>query len=679
MTSFGSSGRQPHDQLLRSMVFRVSSPLLVDLPPGKYRVHWVEGHIFAYPSANLACDYAVSLKVGDKITPVRKAAQDLAERIRYFYQRDRVDYIPGEDRWSRYMADCFSPLEGDVENTGPQLKLEIHTQPANRSNLAFLIIYPIDKANVIEPEIAALWQDIRSRFNQLTFMPVTPQMAQTMRLPGLHEELVNPSAATKRAETLAALPTAKDGLVIFQRDCAEEVYPDTVPAAEHIVSEISTAGAPGEIASLAINLHALKDFSGVQIQLDEFTSPDGKKIARDRSDLRFARYSHRMSGQQSHGDWKFMIMPWFLVYRDEIELKKSMSVRYWLNVDVPPQTSAGKYTATARISAKGLAPKTIKLHIDVWPIKLDPAPADVEFSTLWTMSLEWAPTPDGGWLGKTLRMDPVEAQKWSKTLSEATLQRCAAELKLMKRYGLNLVYSRMSEPKFREFKGGGAWLELTPDIAGILPMVELSTVATRSYVAGDPYGSLYKFDETNVNAAKAGGKKPVLFGPPKGWSDIQQEYGIYRFCSGFFLWRLGANGCVYDPWQSNWGDPYHPFDNHCSEWGSLCVPASHDWPTLNPSVVLEGIREGITDYRYLVTLERLIKEKAGQPAAAAAQQYLDGLRKSIQPAGTHYFAPAGNYNGGWDNTWHQKDTAWKASDYAEARKQIATHIAALQK
>ena len=55
---------------------------------------------------------------------------------------------------------------------------------------------------------------------------------------------------------------------------------------------------------------------------------------------------------------------------------------------------------------------------------------------------------------------------------------------------------------------------------------------------------------------------------------MQQEAGIYRFCSGFFLWRLGAGGCVYDPWRADWGDPYHPFDNHVGEWGSLCVPAN---------------------------------------------------------------------------------------------------------
>jgi hypothetical protein len=173
----------------------------------------------------------------------------------------------------------------------------------------------------------------------------------------------------------------------------------------------------------------------------------------------------------------------------------------------------------------------------------------------------------------------------------------------------------------------------------IVTAVDYKDVANRTYAASDAYGAIHKFDEANINAAKVRGKKPVLFGPPKNWSDIQQEYGIYRFCSGFFLWRMGAYGCVFDPWESNWGDAYHTFDGHCSDWGSLCVPASDaNWPTLNRSVVLEGIREGIVDYRYLITLERLIKENLEKPAAKVAEKYLNDLKASIKSKATELCA-----------------------------------------
>ena len=672
MISFASSGRRPHDQLIRNMIVRAQGPLLVDLPDGKYRVQWSEGNIFAYPGANLACDYSLAVKVGDKVTPIRKTARDFAERVRYLYGRDRADYLPGEDGWSKYLADQFSPWECDVEVTGGQLKLEFLTDPPGRANLNYIILYPVAKADVIEPEIAALWKERRDRFNTIAFQHATIEMATKMHLPGLHEELVGPAPPHARNQAIAAMPAARDGLVGFRRDAAEEVYPDTVPDAADVTDAIAAFAPAGEIATLPINLYALKDLDGVKAELGEFASADGKKLPAKACDLRFVRYSYRMTGQQSHGDWKYMIVPWFLVQRESVAMRKGMSVRWWLNVDVPEGTPPGAYAAVARISAKGLPAREVKLTLDVLPAKLDPVPKGVEFSTLWNIRQEWAPIPDGGYYGASVRMEPTKAKKLAETLRDAMLARSAAEFKLMKRYGLNRIIDRdeMKEVSLVP-------IELPAETKAILPMTSMKDVLKDAYVGGGG-GGLKRLTVADVEEMKQAGKPPVLFGPPKGWSDIQQEPGLYRFCAGFFLWRLGAAGCLYDPWQTNWGDPYHPFDNHCGEWGSLCVPASENWPTLNPSVVLEGIREGIVDYRYLVTLERLIKEQAAKPAAAEAKQYLDKLRESIQPQGSHYFEGVGNVAGGWDNTWHQKDTCWKGKDYADARRLIAAYIAKLQ-
>lgn len=59
------------------------------------------------------------------------------------------------------------------------------------------------------------------------------------------------------------------------------------------------------------------------------------------------------------------------------------------------------------------------------------------------------------------------------------------------------------------------------------------------------------------------------------------------------------------------------------------MPASRPWPTLNPTVILEGAREGIKDYRYLVTLERLVREKIQSKgeSASSAQSYIVELKQ----------------------------------------------------
>lgn len=107
------------------------------------------------------------------------------------------------------------------------------------------------------------------------------------------------------------------------------------------------------------------------------------------------------------------------------------------------------------------------------------------------------------------------------------------------------------------------------------------------------------------------------------------------------------------------------------------MPGSGTWPTLNPAIVLEGAREGIQDYRWLVTLERLAKENAGSPAADAAEKYLMELRQKITPDAAFYFQGVGIKGSGWGETWSQKDTAWKGVDYLRERKRLAVLIAGL--
>jgi hypothetical protein len=666
-----SSGRMPHDQLMRDCVLRIDSPLIVDLPDGRYRMHWVDGPVWKNAQSSPQCDYSLSVKVGDRVIPIRTGARDFNERLCWFYGNDRVDYLLGDDDKWTYLRSQYYPLECDVEVTGGKLAVEFLTDPPGRANLVFLIIYPVDKAPVIEPELAALWQDMRKRFNAKIYPPVPKDVAVAMNLPGLHPEMLDPETAREYSRQLAVGASGRD-LVVFRRETSDDVFPDTVPAATDLTDEVSADAPAGEIASLAINLHALRDLAEVRVVCGDFAGPKGTTIAADRCDLRFVRYDYRASGQQTHGDWTTLVMPWYLVKREAIALRAGMSARYWLNVDVPQDSAPGDYQATATIRC-GASPETkVRLRIVVLPFRLDGVPPAIEFSAVWGARQHWSPTPDASFWTLTDRMDAARKATWDKALESAFLARAGAEFRLMKRYGLNLVYERND----LRFATGHA-IDLPADIAALLPRVPVAKIDGRSYIGASGRTPLQDVCERAVADARKGGTLPVLFGPPKAWSTVQEEAGIYRFTSGFLLWRIGAGGCVYDPWNCYWGDPYHPFDSHSGEWGSLCTPASHDWPTLNSSVELEGIREGIVDYRYLVTLERLIAERKGSPVAADAQRALDALRDAIVPDATEYYVGVGN-NGGHDHTWHQKPSCWSGLRYREARAAIAEQIVRLQ-
>jgi hypothetical protein len=655
-----SSGRQPTDQLIRDSIRDISYPLLVDLPDGKYRVQWVEGESFPYFNDNFPMDYDLAIKANGVTTPIRTGAKTFADRLRYIYGREKVDYLPNQDRWSAFLGDWFCPMECDVTVTGGQLKLEFATNPPNRANAAFIIIYPVEKAALIEPELALFWQDIRDRYNTLSFQQATPRMARQMNLPGLHEEMLDPADAHKRHAELARLPAAKNGLLVFNRPAADDVFPDTVPQQTELAHVLATSGIPGEISSLALNLHAMKDIHKLTVTLADFISDDGKKIPPTAATLRFVRYSYRMTGQQTHGDWKYLVMPWFLVQRDSIEMPNAMSTRWWINIDLPSDTAPGAYTGAATIQSPDIAPITVKLTLTVLPIKLDPVPPNIDFATVWHSRGEHAIEPDVWSYFTTTNAPDADANRIKKELAEKRAQRISAEFALMRRYGINTVYHNPNDPP-----GKG-------DLEGIR-LLPFSDASKRTFLQ-----YLNSMNEKALAESKDPALTSLMGGNIESISAVQEEPNIYRFCTGALLWRMRAGGTFLKVWRDPFGDPYHPFDYHCGEFGDLAAPASTNWPTMNSTVLLEGIREGILDYRYLITLEHLLKESPNHPAAPAAKKLLQELTEKIQPDARHYFVEVG-VRGGWDHTWRQKDTAWKAADYSLTRDRLAALIAEFQK
>ena len=72
-------------------------------------------------------------------------------------------------------------------------------------------------------------------------------------------------------------------------------------------------------------------------------------------------------------------------------------------------------------------------------------------------------------------------------------------------------------------------------------------------------------------------------------------------------------------WNACAGDPYYALD--CREDDYCWCNASPDGE-LVPAVKFERLREGLGDYRRLLTLARLAKEKAGTAAGEEANQLL---------------------------------------------------------
>jgi hypothetical protein len=677
MVTQTSSGRQPHDELLRDSVTQINTPFLVDLPDGRYRVHAVEGATIGWYSLQ-GSRYELTVVANGLPVLVRHAAKSVADSLRACYGLDQTDYEPGEDRFRKYFGPECHPLEFDVDVKGGQLKLEFKTDPFDVAQISFMIIYPVERAGAVEPEIAALWRDIAHRFNDVSYGPFPRKMAEQMHVPGLHEEYLDPELRAKKAAALKPAPIDQaSGYVVFNREPTDEVYPDSVPSPEECGRAFAAFAPKGEIVSFAPALYALRDLEDAGLAVGDFVGPGGAKIGAERVDVRVVNCMCRMTSQQSHGDWRYVVMPWYLVKRDRVNVAAATSRRWWVNVDVPADAPPGSYVATASIRAKGTAAREVKLRLDVLPFTLDPVPRDVETTMYMGADAQWYGVPfRSGWrFAYSWRSSTPEGKAAMNAqiaeYAKAEKQYVKAEFDLLRKYGFNTVYY------FRPDKD-----EVTPEVtAGFTvrdPEKEKATGGPVYRVEDRKRTYLYevrRFNEESVSDQRKAGYDVELNWILQ-WEDVNQEAGLERFESGFLMWRLGAKGCVHNPWRCSWGNPYHPFDGHSGEWGSYCMPGSGPVPTLNSTMILEGAREGIQDYRWLVTLERLIKEKADTPAAAEARKALDALRARITPDARDYFQPVGR-TGGWGQTWSLKDTAWRGAAYQSERRTIAGHIAAL--
>jgi hypothetical protein len=688
------SGRRPDDELLWCFLTGTESALLVDLPAGKYRLHLVEHGIGFYEQR--PCMYDLSVRINDGPPQVlRRGARSFAEVIHFEYGLDQTDWQPGDDLWKKYRGHLIRPLELDFQSKGGTCKLDIYGTPRGHENLSFLILYPVDKADAIEPELAALWQDLRYRFLE-GFAPATRRMAENMNLPGLHEEYLNPEAQARRLAELKPNEAEKQqGGIVYGRAGVEEVYPDTIPGRNECSREFAAVAPPGETGSLAVSLFAIKDLKDVRLEIGDFVGSNGRRISKRNAGVRVVNCIPRMTGQQTHGDWRYMVLPWHLVDRPTVDVAHETSRRWWVNVEVPADTPAGTYAGTAVLAGKGMAGTQLRLNLEVPPFRLDPMPKDIEQGMV-VAPRHWGELADWRtvffirtWVVYS-HMDALEKPenaKWKDIFEparKAVEARVPAELAMMKKLGLNCVYlgSSPRDPSSPETKLPVDGMEIWPYSLQTDHEAFLRTVSARKAVFTGPC-FLPKQTEKQLQAFAQGKTVPLVMSmnnDPFFWNDVQQEAGTYRFQAGFFLWRLGAKGGIYGPWSLAWRDPYNPCDGHVSEWGDFCTPASSpQQPAFNSTVILEGLREGITDYRYLAMLERLIRQKPGTPAAREAQTYLQKLREQIQPEAGHYFQAVGDSKGwgGWDNTWTQKNTAWKGKDYNRQRRQLVQHISAL--
>ena len=170
-----------------------------------------------------------------------------------------------------------------------------------------------------------------------------------------------------------------------------------------------------------------------------------------------------------------------------------------------------------------------------------------------------------------------------------------------------------------------------------------------------------------------------------------------RFMSGFGLYKSGAHGFFPQAYMLtvNPEDPAAAYTSPASRlsWRLARFPATGN-RSGGPTIAYEAFREGIDDYRYLVTLKHTLDMayRSGNPEIIArANAVFEPVLSKIESAtfnGCTGLAMQGNWTGKCEilpdgrrfiRGDHKTDNNWRFDDYDTLRHQIADGIVQLQR
>jgi hypothetical protein len=121
-------------------------------------------------------------------------------------------------------------------------------------------------------------------------------------------------------------------------------------------------------------------------------------------------------------------------------------------------------------------------------------------------------------------------------------------------------------------------------------------------------------DETAVELLRSEGGDWAFYNGGNRWT-----YGVYLYKAAK---QFGLKFRLSWHWNVVAGDPYYPLDCREDDY-AWCV--TNPRGELIPAVHFERLREGLDDYRRLLTLARLIEEQQGTVAAQQGQEVLEGI------------------------------------------------------
>ena len=612
------------------MVFSVKAA------PGKWRVWASVGSmaVGAFPRRG----FKVAVGGKDVFTLEEKDYLSQVEYVR--------DYCPGESVWDVFARGRFTEVSFEAESADGRLNIAF--SPGSSVSLCGLAVWPADN-KAADDFMRRLGEQRKARFDQLMreIKPVS-----------------RPEPPKPTDEESAR------GFLLARGSCMDNITPYWVPAAGDRLVDLSLRACPGQYAPAVFTIYPTADRKGATVKVSDLKGPGGVIPAAS------VKVDRMIYHRAVAGDDTYRNVAGHLAPRATVDLATGVPAQFWLTLRVPERAAAGAYEGTVTISSGG-KDAVVPLKVEVYPFALDKP--DVTYAHVYAVAPDDARLEadlrclvEHGFNSVTSNIPggPPTRANGKLAVDFAPADRLMTAMKKLGMIGPVPLFNMsiqgegggQSYPHIgftSEFKYKVTDQAYLDDLTELTRLV-LAHAEEKQWLPVIMYSSTEisnddlmgpDFNRKLINAIRKAGKVQVVSsvnrprdvesvkdldivmynaGVPINEKTIQaardagcklwfQNIGPTRFNDGLYLLRTGAVG--RRQWALNWfgGDPYSDFEFDRYTGRPYANSAQFMYPSPEgtlPSVQLERMREGVDDYRYFLTLKRLIDRAAKEGKAA---------------------------------------------------------------
>jgi hypothetical protein len=648
------------DPLYQDFICIESGGLSVDLPNGVYHVfvnidspsgYWGEYQHFTRRT------------VIAEGRPAVVETRDFAAQMRRYFRFWDTEDLPAENTFDKYQKRYFEEKRFDVAVTDGRLDLEFQGENWACS-VSAVVIFPAGKA--AEGEAFLRFAENRRRFHfDNCFKRV------------LHRPTGEPLAP-------AAADRAR-GYVLFRRDLMEDVYYNDTPRAGETCAGLQAGAFAGELAPVTFSLAPLRDLGQVTVTAGDLKGAGGT-IPAAAVDVGFVSYrlSRVTMDGAVYTIRPRLIMPTNSV-ACPAGVARRFRLTVHTPADARPGLYRGEVTVADGAGRQDRIPLALTVRRGTLdPADIPAGPWGYSIGVPWPGSDPDAAAFAATMTTRSLRkmrehgftllsgMPDIAYQGFKDGAPLLDFSRADAQMKQVGELGFlavvaygsglrgfNAYYRDDAAMRAAGFDDYSAFVKAVysavqkhADQAGWLPVyynlcdepigedlvraTENAEAYRRAFPQGppfftgassyagsdasDPHFRLAKafhvanwnlHSEESVNLLRQAGSDWAFYNGGNRWT-----FGDYMYKAAR---QFGMKFRITWHWNVVAGDPYYALD--CREDDYAWCNAAPDG-RLVPSLDFERTREGLDDYRRLITLERLAREKTGTPAARNAEKLI---------------------------------------------------------